>query len=751
MNSRFHVALLALFPLLLAAAIIALAQFKPISIKSDMLAILGSSSANNEHAATVDFYRAQKVLLAGQQSRLVFSITGDNAHQAYTELAIALEKLDVVIQEHQADLQQVIDFYTPYQGALMSQAYRQAIANPVKFREYFTRQLTQTSSPWLSNSVGEDPSLATYSFVSTLGSAQALTLVDGKLQAREKTGEPVWMLIADSPVHGDSITGSIALADAIKSAISAIKNTHKSVEILYSGVLFHNAENAKQAKWEMNRFGAISVLLLAGFVLIFLRGMAPLWISSLTVVSAILAGVLAVWLVRNEIHLLTLVFATTLIGVAIDYAFHAMAHKSEQPCGYSPALQRGLLLALCSTSIGYLCFLTAPMALLQDVAIFVVAGLLAAWVFVRFCLPSERVNVTLRPHISRVAHKAIGWQHSIRRYAKALAVVITALCVVIWVLNPPKLNDSIASFNASSESLIAAQIAHEGYLSGGAQSHRVMVKGDDIQDLLVNEEMLIDSLAPSNVKTYGLSSLLPSEQRQKASLALYDQAIKTEVFSPITQFTGQNITTQNPAVLSFDVFLSGPLAATLPLPVESQGKVYSLMNVSGADALLLTQTCAQLQNCAVVDVATQLSQILAHFHSSIHWALLVALIAIFIIFVVSFGIRSGVKMSAWLALTALLIVTLISTNAAISVFHTLGLILVLALAVDYFIFYRQVGYSNETFAAISLSALSSLAVFAMLIFSKTPAISQFGAAVLVGLIVVYILAPLSIENKNEQE
>ncbi|WP_462159892.1 MMPL family transporter [Pseudoalteromonas sp. GB56] len=749
MNSRFHVALLALFPLLLFAAIMAAAQLKPISIKGDMLAILGDNSAHDEQSTSVEFYQAQQALLTQQQSSLVFSLAGDGAQHAYLDLATALDQLDIKVQEHQGDLQQIIDFYAPYQGALMSQAYRQALANPNTFNDYFTRQLTQTSSPWLSKSVGEDPSLATFSFVSTLGSAQALTLVDGKLQARDASGETVWMMIATSSIHGDSINGSIALSEAIVAAISRISEQYPNLELRYSGVLFHNAENALQAKWEMNRFGLISVILLATFVAIFLRGLAPLWISSLTVLSAILAGVLALWIVRSEIHILTLVFATTLIGVAIDYAFHAMAHSGAKSKGYSPALKRGLLLALSSTSIGYLCFLTAPMTLLQDVAIFVVGGLLGAWVFVRFCLPTTRIAVVLRPNIDTMAFHAIALQHSARRYANALGAVILLLCVCVWVITPPKLNDSIASFNASSETLMAAQIAHQDYLSGGVQSHRVIVEGDDIQDLLANEEMLSDWVSSKGANTYGISSLLPSEQRQKASLTLYEQAVKTNVFASITQFTGTRITTQNPRLLSYDNFLTGPLADTLPLPIHLQGKEFSLVNVVDVDTTIVEQACAQLQICAVVDVPKQLSKILAHFHSSIHWALLAALTAIFVIFVVSFGLISGAKMSAWLALTALFIVTIISVFAPISVFHTLGLILVLALAVDYFIFYRQGGYSGETFAAISLSALSSLAVFAMLIFSKTPAISQFGAAVLVGLVVVYILAPFSIENKNE--
>ncbi|WP_105201463.1 hypothetical protein [Pseudoalteromonas sp. T1lg10] len=743
---------LTFMPLLLVAGIALLWQLKPIAIKSDMLALL--TPVSNEQSPgkqAQDFYRAQQQLLGEQQQRLVFSLQGANSEQAYLELAQGLAHAGLKVQEQQPQLTQIIDFYAPYRGALMSPEYAQAIADPAQFNHYFQRQLAQTASPWLSQSLSRDTSLATYSFVSALSGEQALTLVDGKLQGRDEQGEPVWILLAQTHESVSSISATERTAAAIDELLDQLQLSYPRVQVRHSGLLFHNAENATQAKWEMNRFGIASVVLLSLFVFLSLRGAWPLWVSMLTVSTAILSGLLALLLLRQEIHLLTLVFATTLIGVAIDYAFHALADKAAQQGRYSRALKRGLLLALCSTAIGYLCFLSAPLVLLQDVAIFVVAGLVGAWVFTRFCLAPVAMTLSFRASVVSGAELGLKWQSQARCHSGKVYLVLALLCVLLSWWRMPASNDSIASFNASSAELMDTQVKHQMYLQGSEPIQRLILKGEDVQQLLRREEQVSAWLEEQGARAQGLSRALPSLTRQQENAAAYNKAVASGVFTPLQAFSGQAIAPTSAALLDYDAFVSGPLNEAFSDVVHLDGAVYSLLNVSSVSAAQLQILGTHYDYVAIVDVPGQLSAMLAHFHRGIHLALLLAAVAIILIFVFSFGWRHGLKMAAWLALATALIVSVIAQFSAISVFHTLGLILVLALAVDYFIFYRQGGHSAHTLVAISLSALSSLAVFAMLIFSKTPAISQFGGAVLLGLLVVYFLAPLSIENNNDKQ
>jgi predicted exporter len=86
----------------------------------------------------------------------------------------------------------------------------------------------------------------------------------------------------------------------------------------------------------------------------------------------------------------------------------------------------------------------------------------------------------------------------------------------------------------------------------------------------------------------------------------------------------------------------------------------------------------------------------------------------------------------------------------LNLFNVLAMMLILALAIDYLIFYQYRGTNPSNVLAISLSALSSLFVFGVLIFSNTPAVYSFGLTVMLGIVSIFILAPLSVVNKEEQ-
>ena len=90
-------------------------------------------------------------------------------------------------------------------------------------------------------------------------------------------------------------------------------------------------------------------------------------------------------------------------------------------------------------------------------------------------------------------------------------------------------------------------------------------------------------------------------------------------------------------------------------------------------------------------------------------------------------------------------------QGSLSIFNLLGTLLIVGLAIDYLVFYQINRLTSVNVLAISLSAASSMCVFGMLAFSKTPAIFSFGLTVMIGILVVYILSPLSIfEPKKEQ-
>ena len=90
-------------------------------------------------------------------------------------------------------------------------------------------------------------------------------------------------------------------------------------------------------------------------------------------------------------------------------------------------------------------------------------------------------------------------------------------------------------------------------------------------------------------------------------------------------------------------------------------------------------------------------------------------------------------------------------QGSLSLFNLLGALLVIALAIDYLVFYQINKLEPKNVLAISLSAASSMWVFGMLSASDTPAIFSFGLSVMVGILAIYFLSPLSVLKPQKEQ
>jgi len=166
-----------------------------------------------------------------------------------------------------------------------------------------------------------------------------------------------------------------------------------------------------------------------------------------------------------------------------------------------------------------------------------------------------------------------------------------------------------------------------------------------------------------------------------------------------------------------------------------------LMDLANADPDLI-----------VYDKVAMISEGLSHYSNSLLVTLAIAITFALLLFSVKFGFETACKQTLVLVLTTAAVLLLCSAlQSQLSIFNLLGCLLILALAIDYLVFYQVNNLSSSNVLAISLSAASSMWVFGMLAVSKTPAIFSFGLTVLVGLICIYIFAPLSIELPKNKE
>jgi predicted exporter len=89
---------------------------------------------------------------------------------------------------------------------------------------------------------------------------------------------------------------------------------------------------------------------------------------------------------------------------------------------------------------------------------------------------------------------------------------------------------------------------------------------------------------------------------------------------------------------------------------------------------------------------------------------------------------------------------LVQLEQGINLFHLMALILVLGIGLDMGIFLTETDEAPHTWLAVSLSTVTSLLAFGLLAFSDTPVLHHFGLTVAIGLLLVWLFAPLVRQN-----
>jgi predicted exporter len=160
----------------------------------------------------------------------------------------------------------------------------------------------------------------------------------------------------------------------------------------------------------------------------------------------------------GQMHVMTLVLGSSLIGVAVDYPLHYLSKSwSLKPWHSWPALRLtlpGLSLSLATSAIGYLALAFTPFPALTQIAAFSAAGLLGAYLSAVCLLPALLAGVELRPAQwpLRIAQTLTTLQRLLARVPSAVLLILVLLFCAAglwrletrndirqWVGSPPQL------------------------------------------------------------------------------------------------------------------------------------------------------------------------------------------------------------------------------------------------------------------------------------------------------------------------
>ncbi|MCK9800470.1 MMPL family transporter [Pseudomonas sp. MAFF 302030] len=576
-----------------------------------------------------------------------------------------------------------------------------------------------------------------------------------------------WVLLR-ARTTGDAFDMHLPLKVAELLQQSRAQAAQADVQLLAASGLLYAANGQQQATREITWVGGgatVGILLL--LLLAFRRWRVLL--AFVPVLVGMLFGAVACVALFGHMHVMTLVLGSSLIGVAVDYPLHYLSKSwSLKPWHSWPALRLtlpGLSLSLATSCIGYLALAWTPFPALTQIAVFSAAGLLGAYLSAVCLLPALLKGADLRPAQwpLRLAAALLTLREALlkRLPSPVLLVLLLAFCagglwqlstkndIRQWVGAPPQLQ---------SEAQAIARIT--GYQP---TSQFFLVRAADQQQLLERQAALSERLqALVNLgKLQGYLALnqllsLPSEQQQVrdalGQLPRFWQPL-LDLGVPPTALQSELMQLQNLPTQDIDAALSGPLAEPYrPLWLGSSAEgVAAMVSLQGLnDAALLRVQAADLPGVQLVDRLGELNRVFAATQISAAELKLASCVLIVLLLILPFGLGGALRIVALPLLAALCsLASLGWLGQPLTLFSLFGLLLVTAISVDYAILMReQIGGAAVSLLGTLLAALTTWLSFGLLAISSTPAVSNFGLSVSLGLAFSFILAPWAGQQKH---
>ena len=746
-------------------------------VQSNLLSLLPGSKND------LVLNKAEQALFKDKEQQVVIALSGKQAIPAYQAMKMKLSALSMVeLNEFQLpSLTEISQYYLPYKDNLLSERYLKNINDPAVMTQLITSQLIQMNNPFVSSTIALAPRLNLADYLNAELNLFNNVEIFKDIPSVVIESKRYFISQLNLNIAGFSLKESQKVNHQLLHIIQQVEATY-DVSITYSGVVFHTAYASEQAEFEITSFGFLSLIGVIILILSVFRSLKPLLLSTITLAIAVLYGLTGIVIFFEELHLLTLVFAVTLIGIVIDYCFHrfvcdenadsnsniSISINTQQPSSdkvsnnyyIKPSIiNKPLVIGFITTVLGYFGLFYSPLALLSQVAVFMIFGLFGGLLTVTMLLPHVKwlSRITVMPWALGFAKKM--QQNSIL-FVQKRKVIYSGLLVVTagsLLMAPLNFNDDVRLLNSSPQLLLENEAKMADILNY-KNNQRIVVIANTIEELLQRQEQVIQQLKQQpTLIIKGIAGLLPSQKKQKLQYQMIKNATKQGVFKQGLATIGLVDAVGDYKALTYQEFTASQLNSLAMLYItkfsinetnvmkSSTDYLTLWLDVSGdklnADNLLwLTQQ----SDMRIFDKATQVSTSLTSYRKNLFYLLAAAFVLVFLVLLIRYGVKQGVMGLLPIALSSMISLSLSQYFLGqLNIFNLLALLLILALAIDYVIFYQEHGLAPRTCLAIMLSAVSSALVFGMLAFSSTPAVQSFGLTVMFGIIAIFILAPLS--------
>lgn len=710
--------------------------------------------------------------------KTVFMVGGESLDK--TRTAAELLHLDLVDSGLFSEVSYKVDperarktyeVYLPHRQSLLSQEQRQALSGgqPERIVSQAMKSLMSPISAGSAN-LANDPLFTFTEFLKELqGQGMTLSIEEDVLIGQLDDRQFV-IIIGVLKDNAFSMAAQVRFSQFFEAAKRSIDSQFPGTDILSAGVIHHAIAGTNSARHDISTIGVGSLLGLLVLMLVAFRSLGPLLASAVPILAGCLAALTVSVIIFDKVHLFTLVFGSSLIGVSIDYSFHYLSERLSAGESWDPKhglskIFPGITLGLLTSVAAYLSMAIAPFSGLQQIAVFSTVGLIAAYLTVVLWYPVMlfKPTASYRPPTLRLSERYVtSWS---RLQPRIVGLISIAACGVMLVFVTFKLpvDDDIRALQDSPPSVLREENLVKEIVGTNSGSQFFVVQGAGENEVLAREEalttLLDQQISAGSLSRYrAISKVLPSPTRQRENYSLLRKQI-LDPESPLSQYF-QEMEFEDRVVLDYRRSFEAEEMEPLEVPrwLESPiGELYADLWIEGKDGgqasivILdevrdlnsLREVGEQLDNVTFVSRADDVSQLLQRYRELSTWLVAGAYLAIFGLLLYRYSRGQALKVIAPPLVAGLVALTATAAlGIALNLFNTLALVLALGIGIDYTIFFAEKPeHRATTMHAIFLSAVTTILSFGLLALSGTPVISSFGLVVLVGIAVSLLLSP----------
>ena len=609
----------------------------------------------------------------------------------------------------------------------------------------------------------------------------------------------MWNAVLSEKVS--SISSGDHIIARLNHVLDSLKKVQPGLLVAKSGVPFHSYESSDRAKSEIAWISGVSIVLILLLLLYVFRSTIPIVATLSTIAIAIFTALAFTWFIFGKVHVFTLVFGTSIIGVSIDYAVHFFVHKKAGVRNVRSSIIKGLLLGFLTTELSYIALTFADFSLLRQMAVFSIVGLLSAFLTITLLFHAVFENADGLKNAAKSEPQNLPTQ-----FPKAILDVYAKLpkwgvrlmfALFILALFPGLkqlyVHTDIGNFYTMNDEIKASEVLTSKLNNLGVSPTYFIVEGKQDHILLENEELLTERLNQAEkeglVKSYlAVSNIIPSGRFQAGSILDLEKLVFgikkrwTEILinNELPQMLAPNVTSylteigvENHSIfvkslllsqdfIDFekidknDRFVDVDLKNDFPQSLSTLlrmlwighigDKYYSaVLPLHVSDEFDAQKIAEGLPNVYAVNKMQNINHALTKI-SHVSIALVgVAYAIVFLILVIVYKFKDAIRIIRAPVLASLFAASIFGyMNIDFNFFAIVGVILTLGIGIDYALFFREGGRSNLTTAlAVMLSAMTTLISFGSLACSAFAPVHTFGLAVLLGISCCFLISPFS--------